>query len=91
MTTKKTFLLVISLVLFLNANSQKRSKFLNKLSIEYGLNWVDSSGNQDPLTIFKDNSDIAFNLPFKLEIDYLLNTLLNCICQDHQTNFLVIK
>lgn len=88
MTTKKTFLLVISLLLFLNANSQKRSKFLNNLSIECGLNWVDSSGNQDPLTIFKDYSDIAFNLPFKLEIDYLLTNTFELYLSGSSNEFL---
>ena len=70
--TKKTILLVIFIALFYNANSQIKSKFINNLSIEFGLNWVESSGNQDLLTIFKDYSDIAFNLPFKVEIGYLV-------------------
>jgi len=88
MTTKKTFLLIISLIIFLNANSQKRSKFLDNLSFEFGLNWVDSSGNQDPLTIFKDYSNIAFNLPFKLEIDYFLNDTFELYLSGSSNKFL---
>ena len=73
MTCKKTILFLFFVVLTYEINSQSKSKFFKNLSLEYGLNWVDSSGNQDPLTIFKEYSDIAFTLPFKLEIDYLLN------------------
>jgi len=73
MPTKKTILLVILIVLFHKANSQRKSKFLNNLSIEFGVNWVDNSGNEDPLTIFKDYSDIAFNLPIKIELDYFVS------------------
>jgi len=73
MPTKKTILLVVLIVLFHEANSQRKSKFLNNISIEFGLNWVDSSGNQDPLTIFKDYSVIAFNLPIKIELDYFVS------------------
>jgi len=73
MPTKKTILLVSFVVLSYNLYSQTKSKFLNNLSIEFGVNWVDNSGNQDPLTIFKDYSDIAFNLPIKIELDYFVS------------------
>ncbi|MDA9056343.1 hypothetical protein N9K49_00655 [Flavobacteriaceae bacterium] len=88
MPTKKTIFFVIFFVLFYKANSQIKSKFLNNLSIEYGLNWVDSSGNQDPLTIFKDYSNIAFNLPFKLEVNYLLNNTFELYLSGSSNKFL---
>lgn len=88
MISKKTLLLATFVVFACNANSQSNSKFLNNLSIEYGLNWIDSSGNQDPLTIFKDYSNIAFTLPFKLEIDYLLNNTFELYLSGSSNKFL---
>ena len=61
------------IVCFQQVNSQKINGLTNKLSIEFGVNWIDSSGKQDPLTFFKDNSNLAFSSPFKLELDYLIN------------------
>ena len=88
MLTKKTIVLVSFVVLSYNSYSQKNSNFLNNISIQFGLNWVDNSGNQDPLTIFKDYSDIAFNLPFKLEIDYLLNNTFELFLSGISNKFL---
>lgn len=88
MNSKKTILFLFFVVLFNFVNSQRRSKFFNNLSIEYGLNWVDSSGNQDPFTIFKEYSDIAFSLPFKLEIDYLLNNTFELYLSGSSNKFL---
>lgn len=88
MLAKNTIVLVSFFVLSYNSYSQKNSKFLNNISIQFGLNWVDNSGNQDPLTIFKDYSDIAFNLPFKLEIDYLLNNTFELFLSGISNKFL---
>ena len=88
MTCKKTIIFLFFVVLFYEINSQSKSKFFNNLSIEYGLNWVDSSGNQDPLTIFKDYSAIAFSIPFKLEIDYLLNNTFELYLSGSSNKFL---
>lgn len=74
--------------IFHEANCQKKSNFLNNISVEYGLNWVDSSGNLDPLTIFKDYSNIAFTLPFKLELDYLLNNTFELYLAGSSNKFL---
>ena len=88
MSIKKTFLLLSFVVLSHTTCSQNNSNFLNNFSIEYGVNWVDSSGNHDPLTIFKDYSDIAFNLPFKFEIDYLLNNTFELYLSGSSNKFL---
>lgn len=74
MNSKKIFFFIVYVSLFFNANSQKHSKFSKVLSVEFGLSLVDNSGNRDPLTIFKENSEIAFKLPFTIEIDYLLSS-----------------
>ena len=52
--------------------SQKKSNFLNNLSIELGLNWIDNSGQRDPLYLFEDYENSSFNFPFKLELNYSL-------------------
>ncbi len=88
MYTTKTLFLLVFIVLFYNGNTQTNSNFLNNFSIEYGVNWVDSSGNRNPLTIFKDYSDIAFNLPFKFEIDYLLNNTFELYLSGSSNKFL---
>ena len=88
MNPKKSILLILFFLFFHPMNSQIKSKFFKNLSIEYGLNCVDSSGNQDPLTIFKVYSDIAFTLPFKFEIDYLLNNTFELYLSGSSNKFL---
>jgi hypothetical protein len=88
MSTKKTFLLLSFVALSYTTCSQNNSNFLNNFSIEYGLNWMDNSGNQDPLTIFKDYSNIAFNLPFTLEVDYFLSDTFELYLSGSSNKFL---
>ena len=88
MSTKKTFLLLSFVALSNTTCSQNNSNFLNNFSIEYGLNWMDNSGNQDPLTIFKDYSNIAFNLPFTLEVDYFLSDTFELYLSGSSNKFL---
>ena len=61
------------IIYFQEVSSQKKSNLVNRFSIEFGVNWIDSSGEQNPLRFFKDYSNLAFSSPFKLELDYLLN------------------
>ena len=88
MSTKKTFLLLSFVALSYTTCSQNNSNFLSNFSIEYGLNWMDNSGNQDPLTIFKDYSNIAFNLPFTLEVDYFLSDTFELYLSGSSNKFL---
>ena len=88
MSTKRTFLLLFFVALSYTTCSQNNFDFLSNFSIEYGVNWVDSSGNQDPLTIFKDYSNIAFKLPFTLEVDYFLSDTFELYLSGSSNKFL---
>ena len=82
MSTKRTLLLSLFVFVFYNLNSQtdsefinteSNSEFINSLSVEFGLNLVDNSGNANPLTAVKEFSSIAYSLPFKIDVNYSLS------------------